>query len=113
MTGFEMIIRDGTVVTGAEVVRCDIGIRQGRIIALGEDLGVADRVIDANGRIVMPGGIDSHVHIAQPSAPGIVMADDFESGTRSAAFSGKATVPSFCMPQKGTSLGSPVTAHQA
>jgi dihydropyrimidinase len=113
MTGFEMIIRDGTVVTGAEAVRCDIGIREGRIIALGEDLGVADRVIDANGRIVMPGGIDSHVHIAQPSAPGIVMADDFESGTRSAAFGGNTTVLSFCMQQKGQSLRSAVTDYHA
>jgi dihydropyrimidinase len=113
MTGFEMIIRDGTVVTGAEAVRCDIGIREGRIIALGEDLGVADRVIDANGRIVMPGGIDSHVHIAQQSAPGIVMADDFESGTRSAAFGGNTTVLSFCMQQKGQSLRSAVTDYHA
>jgi dihydropyrimidinase len=113
MTGFEMIIRDGTVVTGAEAVRCDIGIREGRIIALGEDLGVADRVIDAKDRIVMPGGIDSHVHIAQPSAPGIVMADDFESGTRSAAFGGNTTVLSFCMQQKGQSLRSAVTDYHA
>ena len=55
------------------------------MVALGEDLGAADEVIDARGRLVLPGGIDSHVHLSQPSGPGIVMADDFESGTRAAA----------------------------
>ena len=45
-------------------------------------------VIDATGLIAMPGGIDSHVHISQPSGPGIEMADDFTSGTRSAACGG-------------------------
>ena len=88
MPQFDMVIRGGTVVTAADTVRCDVGIRDGRIVALGENLGDATEIIDASGRLVMPGGIDSHVHFAQPSGPGIVMADDFESGTRSAAFGG-------------------------
>ena len=54
----------------------------GTIVALGGELSGAMKVIDASGRLVLPGGIDSHVHIAQPSGPGIVMADDFDSGTR-------------------------------
>ena len=57
------------------------------------------------GRLVLPGGIDSHVHLAQPSGPGIVMADDFESGTRAAAFGGNTLVMPFCMQEKGQSLG--------
>ena len=53
---------------------------------------------------MLPGGIDSHVHISQPSGPGIVMADDFESATRSAAFGGNTLVMPFCLQQKGEGL---------
>ncbi|MEM1314448.1 MAG: dihydropyrimidinase, partial [Pseudomonadota bacterium] len=52
----------------------------------------------------MPGGIDSHVHISQPSGEGVTMADDFESATRSAAFGGMTTVIPFCLQQKGQTL---------
>ncbi len=113
MTKFDTIIRGGTAVTGSEAIRCDIGVREGRIAALGEDLGRTERFIDANNRIILPGGIDSHVHIAQPSGPGIVMADDFESGTRSAAFGGNTTVLSFCMQEKGQGLRAAVSAYRA
>jgi dihydropyrimidinase len=53
---------------------------------------------------VLPGGIDSHVHLDQPSGNGIVMADDFDSGTRSAAVGGNTTVLAFCMQEKGQTL---------
>jgi dihydropyrimidinase len=113
MAKFDTIVRGGTVVTGVDTVRCDIGIRHGRIVALGEDLAGADRTIDARGLIVLPGGIDSHVHIAQPSGPDIVMADDFESATRSAAFGGNTTVLPFCMQEKGQSLRAAVKDYHA
>jgi dihydropyrimidinase len=101
---FDTIIRGGTVVTAADTTRCDVGIRAGKVCALGIDLGQAAEVVDASGKLVLPGGIDSHVHVAQPSGPGIVMADDFESGTRSAAFGGNTMVLPFAMQQKGESL---------
>jgi len=113
MAKFDTIVGGGTVVTGGDVVQCDIGIRGGRIAAIGEDLGKAEMRIDARNRLVLPGGIDSHVHIAQPSGPGIVMADDFESATRSAVFGGNTTVLPFCMQQKGESLRAAVTAYHA
>jgi dihydropyrimidinase len=74
------------------------------IAVLGDHLGHAGEIIDASGKLVLPGGIDSHVHFAQPSAPGIVMADDFASGTRSAAFGGNTMVMPFCVQQKGQTL---------
>src|SRR5499427_10799907 len=104
MSKFETIIRGGRVATASDTVACDVGIRGGKIVALGDDLGAADEVIDARGRLVLPGGIDSHVHVSQPSGPGIVMADDFESATRSAAFGGNTLVMPFCLQQKGQSL---------
>ena len=110
---FDTIIRNGTVATAADTFSCDVGIKDGKITALGHDLGSADEIIDATGRLVLPGGIDSHVHLAQPSGEGIVMADDFESGTRSAAFGGNTTVLPFCLQQKGQSLRAALKAYHA
>ena len=100
----DIIIRGGTVVTAADTFACDVGIRDGKIAALGHDLGDATAIIDATDRLVLPGGIDSHVHFAQPSGDGIVMADGFASGTRSAAFGGNTTVLPFCLQEKGQTL---------
>src|SRR6185436_9806631 len=89
---FDTIIRGGTVATASDTFHCDVGISGGRIAALGDNLGAANAIVDAHEKLVLPGGIDSHVHLAQPSGPGIVMADDFTSGTRSAAFGGNTMV---------------------
>ncbi len=113
MTGFDTIIRGGTVATAADTFKSDVAIRGGRIAALGFDLGEADTVIDAAGKLVLPGGIDSHVHLAQPQAPGVVIADDFLTGTRSAAFGGNTTVLPFCLQEKGQSLREAVKAYHA
>lgn len=101
---FDTIIRGGTVATAADTFASDVAIKDGRIVALGDGLGTADDVIDARGRLVLPGGIDSHVHLDQPGSPEVVMADGFESGTRSAAFGGTTTLLPFCLQQRGQSL---------
>jgi dihydropyrimidinase len=113
MTPFDLIIRGGKVATASDTVTCDVGIRQGRVAALGLDLGAAQDVIDAKGHLVLPGGIDSHVHLAQASGPGIVMADDFESGTRSAAFGGNTLVMPFCVQEKGQTLRAALNDYHA
>src|SRR5947207_671417 len=110
---FDTIIRGGTVATASDTFACDIGISHGRIAALGHDLSNAGKTIDATGLLVLPGGIDSHVHLSQPSGPGIVMADNFESGTRAAAFGGNTLVMPFCMQEKGQSLRQAVKDYHA
>ena len=110
---YDVVIRGGTVATASDTFACDVAIRDGRIVALGHDLGPAAEVIDATGKLVLPGGIDSHVHFAQPSGPDVVMADDFASGTRSAAFGGNTTVLPFCMQEKGQSLRAALKAYHA
>jgi len=100
----DLIIRGGTVATAGDVVRCDIGVRGGRVVALGEDLGRAERVIDATGRLVTPGGVDSHCHMDQQPWNGQATVDDFRSGTISAACGGTTTVMPFAMPLRGQSL---------
>jgi dihydropyrimidinase len=108
----ETVIRGGKVATASDCFSCDIGITGGRIVALGENLQGRE-IIDAHGKWVLPGGIDSHVHVSQPSGEGIVMADDFESGTRSAAFGGNTTIMPFCLQQKGQSLREALKLYHA
>jgi dihydropyrimidinase len=104
----------GTVVTASDTFKADIGIRGEQIVAIAQDLAAgAKTVIDTTGKLVMPGGIDSHVHISQPSGDGIVMADDFESGTRSALFGGNTTIMPFCLQERGASLRAAITAYHA
>ena len=74
---FDRIIKNGTIVTASDTYVADLGIKDGRISAIAASLDGADDIVDATGLYVMPGGIDSHVHIDQPSGDGIVMADDF------------------------------------
>ncbi len=110
---FDTIIRNGTVATASDSFACDVGIKDGRIAALGHELSGAAEIVDAKGKLVLPGGIDSHVHLSQPSGEGIVMADDFESGTRAAAFGGNTTLLPFCLQQKGQSLREALKAYHA
>lgn len=112
MADFDLLIRGGTCVTAADTFRADVAVRSGRIVATGENLGSADKVIDASGLLVMPGGIDSHVHLAQHAAPGTPqMADGFETGTRSAIAGGTTTVLSFAVQPRGAGLRESVAAY--
>ena len=115
MSEFDLVIRGGTVVTAADTVAADVGIRAGRIVSVAAKLDGGTRQIDASGLLVMPGGIDSHVHLAQPAFGGPAMADDFESGTRSAIAGGNTTVLPFalqprvprCAPALSTTIRKP------
>src|SRR5258708_29540010 len=96
--------RNGVVVRAAAVVEADVGIPGGVITALGRNLGPARREIDAAGRYVMPGGIDTHCHFDQPMRDSVTLADDFLSGTVSAAHGGTTTVVPFACQLQGQSL---------
>ena len=84
-TALDMVIRNADVATASERFRADIGISAGTIVALGTELPQGREEIDALGRLVTPGGVDAHCHLDQPMTDGSKMADDFVSGTRSAA----------------------------
>jgi dihydropyrimidinase len=104
MQRFDTLIKNGLITTAVDCYYADIGIKAGRIVALGHELGEAAEVIDAEGLWVLPGGIDAHCHLDQPLGDGAVMADGFYSGTRSAACGGTTTVMPFAAQQKGQSL---------
>jgi dihydropyrimidinase len=111
MPDYDLAIRGGTVTTASDSYRADIAVREGRIVAIAERIAGASREIDASGLIVMPGGIDSHVHLAQPAAAGLKMADDFFSGTRAAIAGGNTTVLPFALQPRGMSLRASVMEY--
>lgn len=101
----DLIIRNATVATASDVFTADIGIKGGLIDCISTNLTqTADHEIDAAGRVVTPGGVDAHCHLDQPMAPPVKMADDFDTGTRSAACGGTTTVIPFAAQAKGESL---------
>src|SRR5436853_2035683 len=113
MAEFELVIRNGTVAPAADTTSCDVGVRNGTIVALGQGLAAGTRDIDASGRLVLPGAIDSHCHIEQKSSAGVMCADDFYSATVSAAFGGTTTVIPFAAQHRGQSLRQVVTEYHA
>lgn len=104
MNAFDLVIRGGTVATAADVFRADVGVKAGRVAALAHNLPRGRQELDASGKLVLPGGIDAHCHFDQPMSDGSVMADDFFTGTRSAACGGTTTVIPFACQMKGHSL---------
>ena len=107
----DLVIRNARVATASDTFDCDIGIRQGRVALLGQGLPRAGREIDAAGRTVTPGGVDAHCHLDQPMEGPAKMADDFLTGTRSAACGGTTTVIPFAAQMKGHSLEAAVADY--
>jgi dihydropyrimidinase len=97
MSDFDLVIRNGTVVTAADTVICDVGVCGDIIEALGRKLGPGSREIDASGKLVLPGGVDSHCHMEQHSPQGLDTADDFHSGSIAAACGGNTTIMPFAI----------------
>ena len=104
MSDFDLKIVNGTVASASETYTADIGIKDGLIAAIGRRLGSADDVIDAAGQYVLPGGIEAHCHIEQESSSGLMTADDYYSGSVSAAFGGNTCIVPFAAQHRGQSL---------
>jgi integrase len=98
------VIRNARCATASDTFVADIGIRNGTIVQLGLGIDAGRQEIDAAGRTVTPGGVDGHCHLDQPMEAPVRMADDFESGTRSAACGGTTTVIPFAAQARGQSL---------
>src|SRR5208282_1872881 len=99
-----LLIRNGTVVTSTKTFLADILIEGERIKDISANIPIeADRVIDAAGLLLLPGGIDVHTHLDMPFG-GTTSADDFETGTIAAAFGGTTTLIDFAIQYKGQTL---------
>jgi dihydropyrimidinase len=100
----KILIKNGRVVTAVDDYRADILIEDEKISVIGASLDMeVDRVIDAAGKLVIPGGIDPHTHMELPFG-GTSSSDDFFTGTRAAAFGGTTTIIDFAVQYKGESM---------
>ncbi len=93
----DTVIRGGTLITPSGPIRADLGIAGERIAAIGLELQ-GRRVLDATGKLVLPGAIDPHVHLQMP-AGAVTSSDDWRSGTIAAACGGTTTVIDFVEPE--------------
>jgi dihydropyrimidinase len=107
------LVANGTLVTASDVFPGDILIEDERIAAIGRGFDVpVDRRIDARRRLVMPGAVDAHTHLALPVGDA-VSSDDFATGTAAAACGGTTTIIDFPTQQRGGSLRDALNAWHA
>lgn len=107
----DLVIRGGTVVTAYDVFDADVAVNGETIVAVGPDL-TGRRVLDARGKLVIPGGIDVHVHLGMPIGR-FTSTDDFYAGTRAAAFGGTTAVVDFVETKPGESMLEALAARRA
>ncbi len=99
-----LLLRNARVVNAEGGFEADLYVEGGTIIRIGRGLDLpADTVVDAAGRLVLPGGVDVHTHLDMPAGE-LRSSDDFETGTRAAAFGGTTTIVDFATPEPGQSL---------
>ena len=99
-----ILIKTGTIVTATDQYVGDVFVEGEKITTIGSSLAMqADRVIDAKGKYVLPGGIDVHTHMDLPFG-GTNASDDFETGTVAAAFGGTTTIIDFAVQGMGEPL---------
>ncbi len=97
----DLIIKNGTIITASESYKADITVKNGKIAMISENIqATGERVVDAAGKLVLPGAIDAHVHLELPVGE-TVSADSYESGTRAAACGGTTMVFDFVTQEKG------------
>jgi dihydropyrimidinase len=110
-TNYDTVIHGGRIVTAFETFVADIGITDGRIVTVAENIAGGTRRIDATGKLVMPGGIEGHCHIAQESSAGLLNADDYYSGSVSAAFGGNSSFVPFAAQHRGQSIAQVISTY--
>lgn len=101
----DLIIKNGTIVSPTATFKADVCVDNGKIVAItAADAGTdADKVIDASGKMVLPGAIDAHTHLAMPFG-GTISSDDYYAGTRAAACGGTTTVFDFILQDFGETM---------
>jgi dihydropyrimidinase len=110
---YDLAIVGGTVVLPEGPVRTNVGVRDGRIAAISTGALPARESLNVQGKLVLPGGVDSHCHMDQPPWEGRTTADDFRSGTLSALCGGNTTILPFAMQTRGQSLRRVVDDYHA
>lgn len=110
----DLLIKNGTIVNGSESINADVAVENGKITQIGTDIAPTDnaKVVDANGKLVLPGAIDAHTHLAMPFG-GTISSDDYFAGTRAAACGGTTTVFDFVLQDFGETMVDAVKRRDA
>lgn len=111
MSDFDLVVRGGTVVTGTDTVRADVGLRHGRIAAIADSLN-GPRSIDADGLLVLPGGVDTHCHIEQLRHDGTADEETWHTGSVSCLAGGTTSVVTFSTQFKGHGILEPLAEYR-
>ena len=101
----DLLIKSGTIVTDSEMFKADVAVKDGKIVAVAEGIRPEDgtKTVDAEGKLVLPGAIDAHTHLAMPFG-GTISSDDYYAGTRAAACGGTTTVFDFVLQDFGETM---------
>jgi dihydropyrimidinase len=110
---FDLVVRGGTLASAAEVFEADIGIRGGRIEAVGRNLPRGREEVSAKGMIVTPGGLDPHCHLEEPGQDGSVHEESFASGSAAALAGGTTSFICFLPQWKGHALAATGPDYEA
>src|SRR3954452_10918188 len=108
-----VLIKGGRIVTAADDYIADVFVEDETVTLIGESLDQpADKVIDADGKYLLPGGVDPHTHLDMPFG-GTTTIDDVESGQIAAAFGGTTCHVDFCIQGKGQTFADALAAWHA
>jgi dihydropyrimidinase len=111
MADYDLVVRGGTVVTASDVVRADVGIAGGRIVAVADSL-TGTNSIDADGLLVLPGGVDTHCHIEQLQEGGGADEESWVTGSTSCLAGGTTSVITFSTQFKGHGILAPLAEYR-
>ena len=101
---YDLLIKNGTLVTAKETFEADLAVKDGKIVAIAKNIDEdAKEIVDAKGKMVLPGALDAHTHLAMPFQGG-TSADSYFSGTRGAACGGVTTVFDYPVQHKGETI---------
>lgn len=101
---YDLLIKNGTIVTAAESYEADLAVKDGKIVAISKEINEeAEKIVDAKNKLVLPGAIDVHTHMSMPFG-GTVSSDSYYSGTMGAACGGVTTIFDYPVQRKGQSI---------
>lgn len=104
MAQYDLIIKNGIIVTTESMYPCDLAVKDGKIVEMGIGINLdAKKIIDASGKLILPGAVDVHTHLAMPFG-GTISADSYLSGTRAAACGGVTTLFDYPIQREGETI---------
>lgn len=102
MSNYDLVIKNGTIITASDKYKADLAIKDGKIVEISSSLD-APNAYDASGKILIPGGVDVHTHLDMPFG-GTFSSDDFQTGTKAAAIGGTTSIVDYAVQPQGKTL---------